>query len=351
MVRAQIKVVTGDTSFVPNGLEPVSVPPGSTVRVPLNAELDKALRDGALGVSVEADGPITASLLTSLEKDRVLTVPDDDVTAEAATLLPVVTGPDARKNPVSARLLLSADAAGSAVVTTYDASGTQLSRRTVASQQGHTVALDLPRGTAFVHVEPRRTPVRGAVLVSGDGLGATVHPADRAADAGPGPADLAGPELTVGGSVVAAVARVDVLGVDAEQLRDLLDDARSAPSPPGRRASRSGARSAAGTAPAGSAWCRWPRTSDASGTVSPAQSSGSCGVSSTAYSTSPSRSCQRVSMSRTVSRTSSSKRSPRVGSSGRPGSDGVMAGPRMPRPRRSRVRRRPAGATEVTRRA
>ena len=176
VVRAQIKVVTADTSFVPNGLDPVSIPPGSTVRVPLNAELDKALRDGALGVSVEADGPITASLLTSLEKDRVLTVPDDDVTAEAATLLPVVTGPDARKNPLSARLLLSADAAGSAVVTAYDASGTQLSRRTVASQQGHTVTLDLPRGTAFVHVEPRRTPVRGAVLVSGEGLGATVIP-------------------------------------------------------------------------------------------------------------------------------------------------------------------------------
>ena len=46
-------------------------------------------------------------------------------------------------------------------------------------------------------------------------------------------------------------------------------------------------------------------------------------------------------MSRTSRATSSSKRSPRVGSSGRPGSDGVMAGPRMPRPRRSRVRRRP----------
>ena len=34
MVRAEIKVVTGDTSFVPNGLEPVSVPPGSTSGCP-----------------------------------------------------------------------------------------------------------------------------------------------------------------------------------------------------------------------------------------------------------------------------------------------------------------------------
>ena len=176
VVRAEIKVVTGDTSFVPDGLDPVSVPPGSTVSVPLTAELGKALKDGALGVSVEADGPVTASLLTSLAKDRVLTVPDDDVSAEAATLLPVATGPGAKQNQVSARLLLSADAAGSADVTAYDASGTRLLRRTFASQQGHTVTVDLPPGTAFVHVVPRRTPVRGAVIVSGDGAGATVIP-------------------------------------------------------------------------------------------------------------------------------------------------------------------------------
>ena len=176
VARAQIKVVTDDTSFVPDGLDPVSVPPGSTVRVPLNAELGKALQDGALGVSVQADLPITASLLTSLAKDRALTVPDEDVSAEAATLLPVVTGPGAKKNQVSAELLMSADAAGSAEVTAYDASGTRLLHKTFASQQGHTVTVDLPRGTAFVHVVPQRTPVRGAVLVSGATAGATVIP-------------------------------------------------------------------------------------------------------------------------------------------------------------------------------
>ncbi len=41
VVRAQVKVVTADTSFTPNGLAPVSVPPGATVRVPLSAELDE----------------------------------------------------------------------------------------------------------------------------------------------------------------------------------------------------------------------------------------------------------------------------------------------------------------------
>ena len=122
-------------------------------------------------------------------------------------------------------------------------------------------------------------------------------------------------------SVVARVARVDVLGVDAEQLGDLLDDdgqhhrlevgaglAAVLDRPaeqhqPGRRRARA-------RAPA--------RPAARSRRV---QSSGSCGVSSTAYSTRPSRSCQRVSMSRDGARaTSSSNRSPRVGSSGRPGS-------------------------------
>jgi hypothetical protein len=174
VVRAQVKVVTADTSFTPNGLAPVSVPPGATVRVSLSAELDKALDDGALGVSVVADQPLTASLVTTLDKDRVITVPAGDVSAEAATLLPLSTGPAAKQDPVTARLLLSADAAGSARVTAYDASGKRVLRKTVSSQQGHTAALELPRGTAFVHVEPRGTPVRGAVLLTGDG--ATVIP-------------------------------------------------------------------------------------------------------------------------------------------------------------------------------
>src|SRR6478736_78310 len=52
VVRAQVKVVTADTSFTPNGLAPISVPPEATVRVPLSVELKKALADGALGLKV-----------------------------------------------------------------------------------------------------------------------------------------------------------------------------------------------------------------------------------------------------------------------------------------------------------
>ena len=174
VVRAQIKIVTGDTSFTPDGLAPLSVPPGATAQVSLGKVLGQALKDGALGVSVEADQPVTASLATSLAKDLVLTVPATDVTSEAATLLPVVQGRAAKKGQVTSTLQLSADAAGSVVVTAYDVSGKQVLHRTVAAQQGRTATVRLPGGAAFVQVEPRRTPVRGAVVVSGDG--ATVVP-------------------------------------------------------------------------------------------------------------------------------------------------------------------------------
>jgi hypothetical protein len=171
VVRAQIKIVTGDTSFTPDGVAPLSVPPGGTAHVSLTKVLDKALKDGALGVSVQADQPVTASLATALARDLVLTVPATDLTTNAATLLPVAAG---KKSQVASTLMLSADAAGSAVVTAYDASGARVLHRTVGAQQGRTATVRLPRGTAYVQVEPRRTPLRGAVVVSGDG--ATVVP-------------------------------------------------------------------------------------------------------------------------------------------------------------------------------
>jgi Family of unknown function (DUF5719) len=167
VVRAQVKIVTGDTAFAPKGLDRVTIPPGATTAVPLTRVLGQALGDGAVGVAVRADGPVTSSLLTSLDADRVLTVPDDAVREEAATLLPVTTGKGAR--PARPTLYLSADSAGAAVVTAYDASGKRVLHRRVGQQQGHTVAVALPRGSAFLQVVPQRTVVRGAVLLSGDG--------------------------------------------------------------------------------------------------------------------------------------------------------------------------------------
>ncbi len=169
VVRAQVRIVTGDTSFVPAGMKPVTIAPGSTTSVSLTSELGKALGDGAIGVSVQASSPITTSLVTSLARDRVLTVPDDLIAQRAAALLPVITGKAAAHHQVSARLLVAADAAGVVTVTAYDASGKRVLHRNVGTQDGRTSSVALPRGTAFLEVVPQRTNVRASVLVSGSG--------------------------------------------------------------------------------------------------------------------------------------------------------------------------------------
>jgi hypothetical protein len=169
VVRAQVRIVTGDTSFVPAGLKPQTIAPGATVSLSLTSELRKALGDGAVGIAVQATAPITTSLRTSLHQDRVLTVPDDPFAHEAATLLPVVTGNGAKLHQTTARVLLAADAAGSVTVTAYDASGTRVLHRTIGTQKGRTASIALPKGAALVDVVPQRTNVTGSVLVNGDG--------------------------------------------------------------------------------------------------------------------------------------------------------------------------------------
>ena len=167
VVRAQVKVVTADTSFAPAGLGTISVKAGATASVSLTQVLDKALADGALGVEVTADGPLTSSLLTDLGNDLAVTVPDTLVQDRAVTLLPVTTG--RHSTPVAATLYLSADSAGAATVTTYAASGHTLLRKRIGQQQGRTVAVRLPRGAAYLSVEPESTDVRAAVVLTGDG--------------------------------------------------------------------------------------------------------------------------------------------------------------------------------------
>ena len=167
VVRVQVKVVTGDTSFAPAGLGTTSVKAGATTSVNLTQVLDKALADGALGVEVVADGPVTSSLLTDVGNDLAVTVPDTVIHDRAVTLLPVSTGTKA--TPVVATLYVSADSAGAATVSAYDSSGHRLLGKRVGQQQGHTVAVRLPRGTAYLSVEPDGTDLRAAVALTGDG--------------------------------------------------------------------------------------------------------------------------------------------------------------------------------------
>jgi hypothetical protein len=171
VARVEVKIVTGDTTFSPEGLDTITVRPGSTRSVSLSKVLAKALGDGAVGIQVTADVPVVASVLTEQEGDQAMTVPDEDLRTEAATLLPVTPGKPAGRSgiPVAATLYLSADSAGAATITAYDASGDALPDQRVGLQQGHTETVKLPDRTAYIHVEPERTVIRAAVVLSGDG--------------------------------------------------------------------------------------------------------------------------------------------------------------------------------------
>jgi hypothetical protein len=171
VARVEVKIVTGDTTFSPEGLDTITVRPGSTRSVSLSKVLAKALGDGAVGIQVTADVPVVASVLTEQEGDQAMTVPDEDLRTEAATLLPVTPGKPAGRSgiPVAATLYLSADSAGAATITAYDASGDALPDQRVGLQQGHTETVRLPDRTAYIHVEPERTVIRAAVVLSGDG--------------------------------------------------------------------------------------------------------------------------------------------------------------------------------------
>lgn len=166
VARAEVKIITGDTSFAPEGLQPITIRAGSTTQVSLTKVLAKALGDGAVGVQVTADAPILASLLSELGTDQAVTVPGEVIRSEAATLLPVAS---AKETPVAATLYVTAASAGAATVTAYDADGKQLLHKRIGQQEGHTVAVELPRGAAYLSVTPEGTEIRGSVVLTGDG--------------------------------------------------------------------------------------------------------------------------------------------------------------------------------------
>jgi hypothetical protein len=171
VARAEVKIITGDTTFAPAALTTVTVQPGSTTTVPMTKVLARALDDGAVGVQVTADGPLVASVLTLGPTDAALTVPNTDIRSGTATLLPVVPAkaPAKAGGPVTATAYVSADAAGVVTVKAYDATGQPLPDQRVGMQQGHTATIELPKGAAYVLVVPERTVIRASVVVQGDG--------------------------------------------------------------------------------------------------------------------------------------------------------------------------------------
>jgi hypothetical protein len=156
--RVVVRVVTKDSAFRPQGLEDVRVPPHAVKRVPLSAILGAAVKDGAVGVSLEATHPVTATLRSFVDGDVSHAVPVAAVTEATQAILPAGR----------ATVLLTSDSVGSAEVSVRADDGDTWTRK-VDLAPGRTVLVRLPKGASLVEVTPTGTAVRGVVVVQDDG--------------------------------------------------------------------------------------------------------------------------------------------------------------------------------------
>jgi hypothetical protein len=159
-VRATIKVVTASSVYAPEGVDEVRVAPDTTEAVSLDDVLKQAARKGALGVEVEATGPVASTLRQVVDGDLSLLAPAPVVDATTSAVVP---------QGAKHLLLGGPDAVGVATVTSYAPNGKQLDQQRIelAPDAGADVAL--PDKAALVTVAPERTSVRAAVLLTGTG--------------------------------------------------------------------------------------------------------------------------------------------------------------------------------------
>ena len=159
-LRATVKVVTPDSVFAPSDVEPVRVAPDSTEAVSLGDVLAQAAKDGAIGVYVEATGPVTASLRQLAGGDLSVLGPATAVKETTAAVVP---------KGAKHLLLAGPDAVGVATVTAYATNGKQLSQQRVELSPGAGADVPLPDKASLVTLTPERTSVRAAVLLTGTG--------------------------------------------------------------------------------------------------------------------------------------------------------------------------------------
>ncbi|GAB2444682.1 hypothetical protein GCM10027062_26000 [Nocardioides hungaricus] len=175
-VLASIRVVTRESVFAPRDVPDLRVPPQSTARLRVTGALARAL-EGATGLLVTANEPVSTSLRTYVEGDLSHAVPDLEVASPAAVLVP-----EGEK-----RLLLAgASGAGSVEVVAGSAAGEVLATRRIEVVPGRGYAVSLPAGAVLVTVSPSRAAVSGAVLATGTGT--SVVPLTRPATSGLVPA-------------------------------------------------------------------------------------------------------------------------------------------------------------------
>lgn len=160
-VQATVRLVTPDSVLSPAGLEPIDVAPDSVAQTWLDDVLAAADYADAIGVLVEASGPVTTSLRSVVDGDLAVLTPGETVSTASTVVVP---------QGAKTLALGGASAVGVATVVARDAAGEVLAeeRLSLAPEKG--AALELPEAAVSVTVTPDRTVLQGAVLASGGGL-------------------------------------------------------------------------------------------------------------------------------------------------------------------------------------
>lgn len=159
-VRATVRIVTADSVFAPSGVAEIPIAPASVTRVSLTSVLRTAIRDGALGIVVDATAPVTATVRSFVDGDLSHAVAGTPVSTSTTAIVP---GGQHRL------VLAGADAVGVVTVVSRSLLGDVLATQRVELMPGRGATIALPQKAALLTITPERTSVIGAVLVTGDG--------------------------------------------------------------------------------------------------------------------------------------------------------------------------------------
>lgn len=164
-VRATVKVITEESTFVPEGVDEVRIAPGTVVRVPISGPLADALTKNALGLLVTTTGPVTATMRSFVDGDLSHAVGIAAVEDDSRVVVP-----EGDKQV----LVSGAQNTGAVTVVARSASGKKLADTRAEVRPGQGTIVKVPARAVMVQLVPERTPVVAAVIVEGNG--ATVLP-------------------------------------------------------------------------------------------------------------------------------------------------------------------------------
>ncbi len=167
--RVDVRVVSPESTFVPEGLGEINVPPQSVRSISLDAVLAPEVRAGALGIFFESTHPVVASLQSFVGGDLAVAANAPVLEATGAAIVP--TGPHQLQ-------LAGATRPGVATVVSRAAGGRELTSERVEIGPDRGVVVDLPDAAAYVAVELERTPAVASVLLASP-QGSVVMPLTR----------------------------------------------------------------------------------------------------------------------------------------------------------------------------